>query len=104
MASLSVYSTNNRQYFDTGNWLTGVSPTAIQHAVPKVVAVILRNELRAATGQNGNKHKEQVRIHESGNASHQCAQFGLVDHVRARLPGEARTRPSAKHTWYTWNA
>ena len=58
-ASASGYDDANSRYFDTANWLSGLSAmSTFSKAHPNVVGMSLRNELRADGSQDGNDHAD----------------------------------------------
>jgi endoglucanase len=66
-ASASGYNDANSRYFDTNNWLNGLSAMATfsqQHS--NVVGMSLRNELRATGSQDGNSHADWYSLVAQG--------------------------------------
>jgi hypothetical protein len=66
------YNSANSRFFNTGNWLEGLRRMARWSASrPNIVGMSLRNELRAASGQDGNSHADWYRFTTEGcNAIH----------------------------------
>lgn len=78
--SASGYSEENSRYFNTEEWIEGLgrmAKWAAKHS--NVVGSALRNELRAADGQDGNNHEDWYNIVPQGcNAIHSNNQDLLV--------------------------
>ena len=68
----SGYNDANSRYFNTNNWLNGLSAMASFAAShSNVVGMSLRNELRASGGQDGNNHADWYKFVGQGlNAIH----------------------------------
>ncbi|KAL1956437.1 hypothetical protein VTO42DRAFT_7324 [Malbranchea cinnamomea] len=65
--SAAGYNEENSRYFNTEKWLDGLRRMATWAADhPNVVGMALRNELRAAEGQDGNDHEDWYRIVPQG--------------------------------------
>ncbi|KAF2760924.1 glycosyl hydrolase family 5 protein/cellulase [Pseudovirgaria hyperparasitica] len=79
-ASASGYNDANSRYFDTENWLSGLSAMAIwSKSFSNVVALSLRNELRAVGGQDGNSHADWYKFVSRGaKAIHSANPNALV--------------------------
>jgi hypothetical protein len=61
------YNAANSRFFNTGNWLEGLRRIARWSASrPNIVGISLRNELRAASGQDGNSHADWYRFTAEG--------------------------------------
>ena len=78
-ASASGYNAANSQYFDTDNWLAGLSAMATFAAsYSNVVGMSLRNELRAVGTQDENNHADWYTYIKEGASSIHSANSDLL--------------------------
>lgn len=78
-ASASGYNAANSQYFDTNNWLSGLSAMAtFAESYSNVIGMSLRNELRAVGTQDENNHADWYNYIQQGASAIHSANSNLL--------------------------